>query len=201
MSHKMCSFYQSPNRAILRGSLSWEGIEPDGCPYVGTETAPESPRYVGTGTAPESRPYVGTGTAPESPSGVYSNTCSFKRQFETYIGVFGAVVSSIVMANFSKKNSLIIAYLVIALSHQIAQIGIWKDKHGLGYAMFIIAFAAATIQDTIIVVWVADNIPTKYRGQILSISIITFTVVRYIFEALESEMDYLAVTTESGACG
>ena len=36
MSHKMCSFYQSPNRAILRGSLSWEGIEPDGCPYVGT---------------------------------------------------------------------------------------------------------------------------------------------------------------------
>ena len=67
--------------------------------------------------------------------------------------------------------------------------------------MFIIAFAAATIQDTIIVVWIADNIPTKYRGQILSISIITFTVVRYIFEALESEMDYLAVTTESGACG
>ena len=186
MSHKMCSFYQSPNRAILRGSLSWEGIEPDGCPYVGTLDC-----QMGYGECP----------APESPSGVYSNTCSFKRQFETYIGVFGAGVSSIAMANFSKKNSLIIAYLVIALSHQIAQIGIWKDKHGLGYAMFIIAFAAATIQDTIIVVWIADNIPTKYRGQILSISIITFTVVRYIFEALESEMDYLAVTTESGACG
>ena len=101
----------------------------------------------------------------------------------------------------SKKYILIMAYVVIAFSHQISQIGVWKNAPGFGSSMSMIAFAAAVIQDTIIIVWVADNIPTKYRGQVMSINIMSFMACKYIFNAFEKELNYLAVTAESGGCG
>lgn len=35
----------------------------------------------------------------------------------------------------------------------------------------------------------------------MSINIVFFLICRFIFEAFEKELEYLAVTTESGGCG
>ena len=114
--------------------------------------------------------------APEE--GVYVNLCSSKQSSESQIGVFGSLVSQVVITKIPKKYALIFCFIMIALSHQIAQIGVWKSNSDLGNSMSMVAFLAETISKTIIIVWIADNIPTNIRGVVMSISIYVYMGVR-----------------------
>ena len=82
-----------------------------------------------------------------SPPGVYSNLCSNKKKAEGYVGMIAAMASQSVISQelISKKYILIIAYVVIAFSHQISQIGVWKNAPGFGSSMSMIAFAAVVV--------------------------------------------------------
>jgi hypothetical protein len=63
------------------------------------------------------------------------------------------------------------------------------------------AHIAAIIQDTIIIVWIASNVPTKYRGKIMALNIIAFTVVKQFVQIFESDQEYFAVTADTDVNG
>ena len=141
LSHKMCELYGAPDQKILVGSLNLQASE---C-LIKTD---------------DDGQVTSSACAPSSKDGGYVNQCSAIRQVETYIGMMGAVVSQIVISRIPKKEALLAVYLTIALCHQLMQIVLWKDAPKWGAAFLFIAHIAASIQETIVVVWIADNVPT-----------------------------------------